>query len=59
MRVRNARANGRGLALVVCENNVRERSFFIFKASTIKQSYHPDSLVKSCVKHTSAGSMKE
>jgi len=38
MGVRNARPDGRGLSLVVCENNVREKSFFTFKASTIKQS---------------------
>ena len=59
MRIGNARADGRAVALVVCENSVRERSFFTIKASTIKQSYDPDCLVKSCMEHTAAGSMEE
>jgi hypothetical protein len=55
----NARADGSAVTLVVCENSVRERSFFTFKASTIQQSYEPDCLVKSCMKHTAAGSTEE
>jgi hypothetical protein len=59
MRKCNARADGPAMALLVCNSSVREKSFFTFKASTIKQSYHPNCLIKSSMKHTSAGSMEE
>jgi len=37
MRIGNACADGRAMALVVCDSSVREKMFFTFKASTIKQ----------------------
>jgi len=59
MRIGNGRADGCGMELVVCDSIVREKHFFTFKASTTKQSYHPDGLVKSCMKSTSADSIEE
>ena len=59
MRIGNAREDVCAMTLVVCYSSVRERNFFTFKASTIKQSYHPDGLVKSCMKRTSADGTEE